>query len=218
MAIYTSHYKLIKPAGSDGFDIAHANENADKVEAALIDNSKAFTTTGTGTAILVSIPSLSAYRTGFLFHIIASANNNSAATTININGLGSKSAYKPGTTTAPNIVAGKSYTFFDNGTSFFLQASAGGGTATAEDVLAGETFSSDLDSEIEGTMPNIGTMVIYPSNVDQTIPLGKHDGNGYVVGEPNLIESKIKSGEQVYGIIGTCGEVIYDFNFGLPPF
>lgn len=217
-ATYTPNYNLKKPAGTDGYLITDHNDNSDKVEAALTDISKAFTAGGTGTAITLTVPSLAAYRTGLLIHIIAASNNSAAATTLNINGLGAKSIYKPGTTDAPNIVAGKGYTFWYNGTNFFLQASAGVGTAVAGDVLAGETFSSDLDSEIMGTMPDRGAVIITPSTVNQTIALGKHNGSGYVKGDADLVPSKIKLGENIFDVEGACGETIYNVNYGLPPF
>ena len=103
---------------------------------------------GTATAITVDATSFLLVQGGKLA-FIASANNNGSATTIN--GL---PLYKPNTTTAPKLIAGKMYTvWYDtaSGGRFFLQASAEG-TAVAGDVLAGKTFSNDDDTAIVGTL------------------------------------------------------------------
>ena len=103
---------------------------------------------GTATAITVDATSFLLVQGGKLA-FIASANNNGSATTIN--GL---PLYKPNTTTAPKLIAGKMYTVWYDTTSggrFFLQASAEG-TAIAGDVLAGKTFSNDDDTAIIGTL------------------------------------------------------------------
>jgi hypothetical protein len=63
-----------------------------------------FETAG-GTAIAITLTGIDALIDGISKTFIASANNGSAETTIN-----SKPLYKPGTTTAPNLVAGKAYT------------------------------------------------------------------------------------------------------------
>jgi len=109
---------------------------------------------GTGTAITVSAPQfiLSA---GLSFTFIAAASNAAAATTLDVNGLGAKSLYKPNTTDAPNIISGKAYTvWYDSGDDcFFVKASAEGDAAVGN-VLAGKTFSNDADIGITGTMSN----------------------------------------------------------------
>lgn len=100
---------------------------------------------GTATAITLTIPNLA---DGVSKTFIASASNNSVATTIN-----GKSLYKPNTTTAPTLIPGKAYTVWYNASSscFFIKASAEG-NAVAEDVLAGKTFSNDTDSGLVGTL------------------------------------------------------------------
>ena len=129
---------------------------------------------GTATAITLSMLTL---KNGYSKTFIATANNNKAATTIN-----GKPLYKPGTTTAPNIKAGKAYTVWYNSVSdcFFLQASAEGNVG-AEHVLAGYTFSNDDDTGLVGAMPNnTGTNKELSLNETWVIPKGYHDGNGRV--------------------------------------
>ncbi|WP_317087620.1 phage tail protein, partial [Clostridium neonatale] len=129
---------------------------------------------GTATAITLSMLTL---KNGYSKTFIAKVNNNKAATTIN-----GKPLYKPGTTTAPNIKAGKAYTVWYNSVSdcFFLQASAEGNVG-AEHVLAGYTFSNDDDTGLVGAMPNnTGTNKELSLNETWVIPKGYHDGNGRV--------------------------------------
>lgn len=108
---------------------------------------------GTATAItLTGVGLVDGFQTTF---VIASANNG-AATTIN-----SKPLYKPGTTSAPKLIAGKAATVWYNSTGdcFFIKASAEG-TAVAGDVLAGVTFSNDNDTGISGTLALTGDALV----------------------------------------------------------
>jgi len=100
--------------------------------------------TGTATAITIVTATLT---NGYSKTFIASANNGSVATTIN-----GKPLYKPGTTTPPNLITGKAYTIWYNSANncFFIKASAEG-TALAGDVLAGKSFSTDIDVNLIGT-------------------------------------------------------------------
>lgn len=100
---------------------------------------------GTGTAITLSNVELV---DGFQVSFVIALDNARSATTIN-----GKPLYKPGTVAAPNLIAGKACTVWYNlaGDCFFIKASAEG-TATADDVLAGKTFSNDDDTGIVGTL------------------------------------------------------------------
>ncbi|WP_410745522.1 phage tail protein, partial [Clostridium neonatale] len=149
------------------------NELEDKLNKH-IDDSLYQEAGGTATAITLSMLTL---KNGYSKTFIAKVNNNKAATTIN-----GKPLYKPGTTTAPNIKAGKAYTVWYNSVSdcFFLQASAEGNVG-AEHVLAGYTFSNDDDTGLVGAMPNnTGTNKELSLNETWVIPKGYHDGNGRV--------------------------------------
>ena len=86
----------------------------------ILADSKFETAGGTATVITLTIPNLV---DGVSKTFIASASNNSAATTIN-----GKSLYKPNTTTAPTLIAGKAYTIWYSPSNdcFFIKASAEG--------------------------------------------------------------------------------------------
>jgi hypothetical protein len=85
---------------------------------------------------------------GYPKTFIASANTGGSAITVN-----GKNLYKPNTTTAPNLIAGKAYTIWYNLSKdcFFYKASAEGNTIVSH-VLAGDTFSNDTDTGLVGTL------------------------------------------------------------------
>lgn len=202
MAGSSTNFGLIKPLTTEAYDVQVTSDNADKIDVALTDATSFPTATGTGTAILVSKPSVLAMRVGMNLTFIASASNSGAATTLRINALAIANVYKPGTTDAPNIVAGKAYTVWYNGTNFFLQASAEG-TAAAAQVLAGYTFSSDAGTGLNGSMVNNGALGTYtPTTTNQSIPAGYTTG-GTVAGDTDLTAANIKQGVQIFGINGT---------------
>lgn len=122
---------------------------------------------GTATAITLNIngPLVNGYPMTF----IASANNNGSTTTLN-----SKPLYKPNTTTAPTLIAGKAYSVWYNQSSdcFFIKASAEG-NATVAQVLAGATFSNDNDNGLVGTMPNNGAFNL---GLGVNVPPGYYSG------------------------------------------
>ena len=76
------------------------------------------------------------------------------------------------------------------------------GDAAAGDVLAGKTFSNNTAAGVSGTMPNNGTVNITPGTTDQTIAAGYHDGSGTVAGDADLGAANIKSGMDIFGVIG----------------
>ncbi|NOW92316.1 hypothetical protein BCD91_004339 [Clostridium beijerinckii] len=126
---------------------------------------------GSATAITLTIKGTLA--TGYPITFIASTNNGGAATTIN-----GKKLYKPGTTTSPNLIAGKAYTVWYNSISdcFFIKASAEG-DADVSHVLATKKFSNDNDTGLVGTMPDNGAINYnLPINGSFTIPLGYTTG------------------------------------------
>jgi hypothetical protein len=161
MATQTPNYKLIKQGQEEYYDVDILNGNMDMVDMALkehddvieeVSSQLAATTKiekagGTATAITLTSVSLT---DGSLKTFIITANNNAAATTIN-----GKSLYKPGTTTAPKLTAGKAVTvWYDTtGNCFFLKASGGGGgTALAPDVVAPKTIITEDGDEVVGTL------------------------------------------------------------------
>lgn len=165
---------------------------------------------GTATAITLEYVKL---EDGFSHNFIATQNNNGAATFIN-----GKPLYKPNTTAAPNLIAGKAYTVWYDATGgcFFLKASAEG-DAIAEYVLAGKTFSNDNDTGI------VGTATLYDSNMlpldwSYTYPhlsislsTGFYDGAVLDIDQqtltkqyvPTLSAANIKAGVTILGETGT---------------
>jgi hypothetical protein len=165
---------------------------------------------GNGTAITVNMDSATAYIAGMVVRIIATADNNSEATTLKINDLIAKPVYKVNTQAAPKIVTGKPYTFILSAdlSHFFLEASASG-TASAEHVLAPYTVSTDEGTDIVGTMQNNGpdiaeTINLTTEGAEYLIPKGYQSGlrkiKAVITG---LIASVIKAGATVGGILGT---------------
>jgi hypothetical protein len=208
MATQTSNYSFNKDDGTDYYDIAKENTNLDLIDATIktVDDKvvagKFQTAGGTATALtLTDMPLADGNSKTF----IANGNNGGVATSIN-----GKPLYKPGTTEAPKLIAGKAFTVWYNTTGgcFFIKASAEG-DAIAENVLAGKTFSNDNDTGLVGTMTNNGPTVAETVNLttegaEYTIPKGYHSGlrkiKAVITG---LIASVIKAGVTVGGILGT---------------
>ena len=103
----------------------------------------------------VSIPDTPLLFTGLRI-LVKFPNASTGASTINVNGLGSKSIIKAGGG-SPNIKAGAIYSLVYDGTNFQLQGEGGEyGTAQASDVLSGKTIGTE-DGLVTGTMPTIET-------------------------------------------------------------
>jgi hypothetical protein len=173
-----------------------------KARVALTNNQvEVKTAGGTATAVTLSDFGLGGYFTGLKVTFIASADNGGEATTINIDGKGAKSIYKPASVIAPNFKAGRAYTIYYSGTSFFWQASAEGNAVVA-DVLASKTFSNDDDTGLVGTMPNRGAVAITPSASAQAIQAGYHNGSGSVAAVVVPV-ANVLTGTTIAGQAGT---------------
>lgn len=202
----TVNYGLKKPEGTDVVNVNDFNANADIIDGKLKEYSNQFadliypTAGGTATAITLTLPTLT---NGYAKTFIALANNGGSATTINGVPL-----YKPGTTTAPNLIAGKAYTVWYNSATpcFFIKASAEG-SAVASNVLAGTTFSNDSDTGLPGAMVNNGAVTITPGATAKTIPQGYHNGSGTVATDSNLLTGNIRSGITIFGVAGKLSVV-----------
>lgn len=73
--------------------------------------------------------------------------------------------------------------------------------AAVGEVLSGKTFYQG-GIKRTGTMPNRGAQVITPGPTTVPIPVGYHNGNGYVATDPDLIPANIKSGVNIFGVTG----------------
>lgn len=74
-------------------------------------------------------------------------------------------------------------------------------TAGTGDVLSGKTFYQG-GAKKTGTMPNHGAQVITPGAVNKVIPAGYHNGDGYVVGDADLVAANIVKGKHIFGVVG----------------
>lgn len=83
-------------------------------------------------------------------------------------------------------------------------------TATAAEILEGKTAGVG-DSMIPGTMKNNGALTLYISAATGKvmIPIGFHDGTGYVAIDPaelaKLVPGNIKEGVSILGVTGEFG-------------
>lgn len=132
---------------------------------------------GTATAITLTTQAL---RNGYAKNFIAKLDNGGVATTINLIPV-----YKPGTTQAPTIKANKPYTVIYNGAStcFFLKASATG-TALASQVLKNATFSTEVDTDLVGTLD---LSLLVSGNIKSGITINGVAGNTNVVDTSNAV-------------------------------
>ncbi|BCK01399.1 hypothetical protein [Anaerocolumna chitinilytica] len=183
-------------------DITVQDTNWDTIDKHLFTAAKYQKAGGSGTAITLTEVTLT---DGFIKNFIAIANNTGAATTIN-----GVNVYKPGTTSAPNIIANRPYTIWYDatGSCFFLRASAEG-DVTASNVLAGKKYSSDTEIGGTGTMANIGptaaeTINLTSEGAEYTISQGYHSGLRKIKAAiTNIAAAVIKAGVTVGGIAGT---------------
>ena len=126
-----------------------------KIEQGIEDaHNQSVVQTAGGTATAITLTGVN-FVDGFAVSFIVAANNGGTTTTIN-----GKPLYKPATTSAPVLKAGKKANVWYNATGdcFFFDASAEG-TATVSQVLAGATFSNDDDTGLVGTLPNLAGQV-----------------------------------------------------------
>jgi len=160
--------------------------------------------TGTNAKTITLDPAPTSYYDGLCF-AFKNETQNTGAVKINVNGMGAKTIKKPNGNDLPAgfLKAGSIYTVRYNGTNFILQGSDSSGDAMPEHVLAGKTFSNDNGPDQVGTMPNQGQKIIVPGTTNIIIPRGYHDGTGYVEGDSDLIPSNIKSGVNIFGVVGT---------------
>lgn len=169
---------------------------------------------GTSVNIAINMPGVDAYTNMMKLTFVASADNGASPTTLNINGLGTRPIYKPGTTDAPNITNGKAYEVWYNatGSCFFHKASAEG-NADVSHVLAGKTFSNDNDTGLIGTMIHritaSSTLVTdtlkASTNLILPIPYNAYfeEGHQLYATDNSWVEPNIKSGVNIFGKVGT---------------
>ena len=149
---------------------------------------------GTETSITLNMPAT--LTDGYWKKFIASKDNGGTPTTIN-----GKSVYKVSTTNPPRFKKDRPYEVYYNAAKncFFLKASATG-TTSADKVLAGETFSTENDTDLVGTMPNKGAVTSSLNcGGSYTIPAGYHNGSGRVTA--NSLASQTQANATAENII-----------------
>lgn len=78
--------------------------------------------------------------------------------------------------------------------------------ASPVDVLASTTYWCLTSGEWglqTGSMPDNPGVAIVPTTTPVAIPIGHHDGTGTVVGDIDLDENNIRSGTDLFGVVGT---------------
>lgn len=127
----------------------------------------------------------------------------SAASDINVNGLGVKAVYDAFGNAVTNFRANTTYSLKYESVSgtFIVQGKGGGGNATAAQLLLGATAAADT-GPIVGTMPNNGAVAITPTGSPQTIALGYHNGSGSVAGVTVPV-ANVLAGTTIAGQAGT---------------
>ncbi|MFJ7890051.1 hypothetical protein ACIQYL_18495 [Lysinibacillus xylanilyticus] len=129
---------------------------------------------GTANALTATLDGLTSYKNGLGVSFPVKSNS-TAAMSLNINGLGAIPIKKANGTPFSNGIANGIYTVRYRDGAFYLQG----------------------ESEVE-----IGQQIITPTTTNQAILKGVHDGTGYVVGSPNLLPSNIKSGVNIFNVVG----------------
>lgn len=97
------------------------------------------------------------------------------------------------------------YTLFFDGSNFTLLGEGGEyGTATAGDVRSTKTFGTDTGL-VPGTLvtQSATAQTITPGITDIVKPAGIYDGAITVKGDADLIAANIKSGVDIFGVLGT---------------
>ncbi|WP_061307260.1 hypothetical protein [Clostridium botulinum] len=100
---------------------------------------------------------------------------------LNLNNYGSKNIKDSFGNIVANLRTNIPYNLCYNGSDFILQGKGGGGNATADKVLSGNTFTNDSGPQI-GSMPNQGAKTATLNcGGSYIIPAGYHNGNGKVI-------------------------------------
>ncbi len=223
MAEYTTNLNLEKPLGGENLRRQVINDNMDRIDAAVGEKVEqdAFNghladyvrqpgyaeATGSANTYVASLNPAPAEYTGGMGIAVKINVTNTGASTINIDGIGAKSILdsKGNAMTAGKLKSGSIYSLKYNGVNFILQGEGGGGTAQSGDVLSGKTFTNDAGDQT-GTMVNRGEVAITPGTANQPISAGYHNGSGYVKGDADLAAANIKSGVDIFGVIGSLTE------------
>jgi len=168
-------WEILDAKDADTLDGKHYSDIKNEIEI------KYATASGTNT-YTVTISGITDYTEGLSVKI-KFTNANTGASTLNINGLGTKEIRKSNGNplSSGNIKAGQICHLVYTGSVFQLLGEGGEyGTATATQVLSGYTIGTE-NGIVSGTMTNNGAInYTLPINGTYTIPAGYHNGSGKV--------------------------------------
>jgi hypothetical protein len=82
------------------------------------------------------------------------------------------------------------------------------GDAQPSDVRAGKTFSNADGNDKVGALPVRSTtaQTITPGTSNQVLQAGIYDGDITILGDADLVASNIRSGVNIFGVVGTVVE------------
>lgn len=100
-----------------------------------------------------------------------------------------------------NLIANLRYESVSN--SFILLGRGGEGDLVEADLLYGKKATGN-NGPVVGKMPNNAAVVITPGTTNKPISLGYHNGNGYVLGDAELIPANIVKDIDIFGVKGTA--------------
>jgi hypothetical protein len=222
VATNTTNINLVKPDVDEFYDVNIFNTNMDTIDTAVktvddkVDNLVAIgygiaygETTGVANTYLVDLAhNPTSYFDGMAIAIKVHADS-TGPSTLDADGLGAIPLKKANGSDLTNMKANGIYTFRYNEdtANFIVQGEGASGNAQPSDLITGKTASTD-NGEIIGTMPDKrnANIELVPTTVDQPIEEGYYGGSlidALVKGDVDLIASNIKSGIDIFGVVGT---------------
>lgn len=114
-----------------------------------------------------------------------------------------------GNATTGDVLANKTF-YINNPKSKQTGTLALSGNAAANRVLSPYTFySTNPKTKLTGTIPSYSGRTITPGTSNQTIAAGNYlSGNVVIAGDGDLIAANIKNGKNIFGVNGTCKEIV----------
>ena len=104
---------------------------------------------------------------------------------------------------SPGVLVAGTSSFGITGTASIGSGIIALGNALASNVLTGTTFSNITNSNINGTMVDNSSKADFsPTLTDVLIPSGYYDGVTKITGDSDLVSNNIKSGTNIFGVIG----------------
>jgi hypothetical protein len=189
-----------------------------------------YTAGGTANAITINTGGVFKWSQGNVLKFKCTTPDNTAGVTITVDGISKGTLTQTGTSvSAGQFKAGRYYEIvYDparDSLCFFLAARASG-NATAPNVLAGKTASTDA-GDIVGTMPNLSVGDIQSSSAEgvatriyMAMPSGYVNGNGLYADDPDFIAANFPADKNIFGLQGSIpirGEAVpnYEVQVGI---